>query len=201
MNQETTPLPIIQLPGVRSWVEAVHAARTWKATVKAEIDRQLAAWAETNKPLLDSMIEATSELHTAEDGLREEATRQYKDMGQSEVGCGVKILMVKAVRYDDQTALDWATKYGLCLTLDRQAFSRLVKAGQAREVAEITETPHVTIPTDIGAALNLEAASTVTDGLCYECGQERLDDERTTEHMKCFRCAYAGEEQASGQSD
>lgn len=88
-----------------------------------------------------------SERESIEREIREIAINKYNQTGLKKFG-QIGIRITTKYNYDDSTALCWAKKHDLCLSLDKTAFKKQLKV-QPLDFVEVQEVPTATIPTEI----------------------------------------------------
>lgn len=122
-----------------------------KARLKAMQDRFEARLA----PFRDQMRELEYEVTVQETMARDLALELYERDGDKDVGCGLKVRVVRVVKYDPDEARSWAlTSAEDLLILDNKRFEKGVRDGVITSApAEVVETPQVTIAADLAQAL------------------------------------------------
>ena len=119
--------------------------RELEAQKKAERDEAI-----EQLPIVREFEIVRDEREIIERHLRERAILQYKETGDKKFG-QIGIRITTKYEFDDVTALCWAKKHDLCLSLDKIAFKKQLKV-QPLEFVKVHEVPTATIPTTIKEA-------------------------------------------------
>ena len=106
---------------------------TWMARLKYDEARQnlymkLADWRAFHSAEIEARDRLRDSLLESESSLRESAVAQYEKTKDKHFVSGVSIRIHREIEFDDEDALEWATKKGVCLQLDEKAFKNAVKA-------------------------------------------------------------------------
>ncbi len=135
----------------REVLEARQQRDALKARLKTARERFEARLASFQEQLRELEYEVAMQETMAKDL----ALEIYERDGNKDVGCGLKVRVVKTVTYDPEAARSWAlTSAEDLLTLDAKRFEKGVRDGVITSApAEVVETPQVTIASDLAKAL------------------------------------------------
>jgi hypothetical protein len=80
--------------------------------------------------------------------VEDEAITEFNKTQEKKLLGGIGIRQTKVFTYDENEALQWAKKSGLCLTLDKKSFEKIASVQKLTLVTE-TIIPKVTFPKKI----------------------------------------------------
>lgn len=116
--------------------------------LRAEKAVLISTYENAHKAEIKELTEITIQKQEVENALRTSALELYEVTHEKQLYGGIGIAIRKVLEYEETTAMEWAKKTGLALTLDKKAFEKIAKADKP-EFVEIKEIPSVRIPTDI----------------------------------------------------
>lgn len=126
-------------------IEREYDARRDK--LAEEIKRLSAEWEEANAELVSVYTEQHEALGRSETDLRTLVVRAFEESGQKQVAPGLSVRVNKSLKYDPNTALDWARTHQFALALDKKAFEKIASV-QPPDFVETVETVSAVIAWD-----------------------------------------------------
>lgn len=126
-------------------IEREYDARRDK--LAEEIKRLSAEWEEQNAELVSVYTEQLETLVRSEHDLRELVVKAFEESGEKQVAPGLSVRVNKSLKYDPNTALEWAKKHQFALALDKKAFEKIASV-QPIDFVETVETVSAVIAWD-----------------------------------------------------
>ena len=131
--------------------ERINAVVDAREAASLASERKLAAfneWQNQNMELYASEAALKLVCQEAEDALREEAIKVYKETKDKKVAPGVGIRVNTRLEYDPERALGWAVNHNIALKLDTKAFEQLARINPIPFV-NISEEPIATLSANL----------------------------------------------------
>lgn len=126
-------------------IEREYDARRNK--LAEEIKRLSAEWEEQNAELVSVYTEQHEALIRSEHNLRGLVIMAFGESGEKQVAPGISVRVNKSLKYDPNTALDWARTHQFALALDKKAFEKIASV-QPPDFVETVETVSAVIAWD-----------------------------------------------------
>jgi len=146
-----------QAQEVAEWRARVAGLQATAKKLEAEFRQQYVV-------LYTDLARSEDALKTTEAALRTEIVAQFKATGNKHPAAGLGIREIVELNYLESDALEWAKEHAMCLTLDKKAFEKVVKAINGALPFVVQETvPTATIATDL--SMYMEQASGPQDHL------------------------------------
>jgi len=118
-----------------------------RAALNDKIDRLNKEFEEENAELIAKYTEARETAINAENDLRGLVVRAFEESGEKQVAPGLSVRVNKSLKYDPNTALEWARRHQFALALDKKAFEKIASV-QPIDFVETVETVSAVIAWD-----------------------------------------------------
>ena len=139
---------------MRELAQALYEARSYLGGADFELQNSKREWESKNRQLIDKVELAKKRLAEADGKLRAFALAEWGRMGEKALGSGVNIRVETRLGYDPVTALLWAKKHDMALSLDKKAFEGLAKASvPPLDFVKQVEVATVTVAQDLAKVL------------------------------------------------
>ncbi len=117
------------------------------AALNDEIDRLNKEFVNENAELIAQYTEARDKAVDETIALRTLVVRAFEESGEKQVAPGLSVRVNKSLKYDPNTALDWARTHQFALALDKKAFEKIASV-QPPDFVETVETVSAVIAWD-----------------------------------------------------
>lgn len=117
------------------------------AALNDKIDRLNKEFEHENAELIAKYTEARDKAVDETLALRTLVVRAFEESGEKQVAPGISVRVNKSLKYDPNTALDWARTHQFALALDKKTFEKIASV-QPPDFVETVETVSAVIAWD-----------------------------------------------------